>query len=300
LNKRKFKKGSAFEKRQNKMGYLFMLPWIIGFIIFTALPFAATIVLSFTEIKQNVTGFDISFVGTANYKSAFFTNTSFTPALVEFLWMIIPYTLLIVVISFVLAFLLNRIKVFKSALRTIYFLPVIVLSGPVMYQLMDAGQSANEETTRLIYDNIILDMIENFSPYIANALIGICENLSVILWFTGIPIVLFINGLQKINPSMYEAAKIDSANSWQILWKITMPMIRNTALVCSVFTIAQLGSMDSVNPVLALIKEATANTSGGFGFAATYSWIYSLLVLVIIGLAFLLLRERKNTERHVK
>ena len=288
------------EQRQNRTGYLFMLPWIIGFVIFTAIPFMITIYLSFTEVKQNVTGFDITFIGMENYRAAFFTNTSFTPALVEFFWMIIPYTLLIVVIAFLLAFLLNKITFLKSTFRTIYFLPVIVLSGPVMYQLMDAGNSSAEGATRLVYDNFILDMIENYSPYFADILVGICENLSIILWFTGIPIVLFINGLQKINPSMYEAAKIDSANGWQILWKITMPMIRSTALISTIFTIAQLGAMDSVNPVLALIKEATANTNGGFGFAATYAWVYSVLVLVIIGLAFLILRERKQTERHVR
>jgi len=276
-----------------------MMPWIIGFILFTAIPFLITIYLSFTEVKQNVTGFHITFVGLDNYRSAFFTNTSFTPALAGFLTMIIPYTVMIVILSFLLAFLLNQITVLKSLLRTIYFLPVIVLSGPVMYQLMDSGSNGSEESTRLIYDNFIMDMIVSYSPSLADLLIGLFENLSIILWFTGIPIILFINGLQKINPSMYEAAKIDSANGWQILWKITIPIIRPTALIATIFTIAQLGAMDSMNPVLALIKEATANTSGGFGFAATYAWIYSFLVLLIIGVAFLFFKEKKKAERHV-
>lgn len=127
----------------------------------------------------------------------------------------------------------------------------------------------------------------------ADAMVSLFDNLSIILWFAGIPIVLFINGLQKINPSLYEAAKIDSATNWQILWKITMPIIRPTALIVTVFTIVQLGAMDTINPVLVMIKERTANTSGGFGYAATISWIYSLIVLVIIGLSFVLFLEKK-------
>ena len=144
-----------------------------------------------------------------------------------------------------------------------------------------------------LYHSFLIRMIESYSPMAADAMVSLFDNLSIILWFAGIPIVLFINGLQKINPSLYEAAKIDSATNWQILWKITMPIIRPTALIVTVFTIVQLGAMDTINPVLVMIKERTANTSGGFGYAATISWIYSLIVLVIIGLSFVLFREKK-------
>lgn len=285
-------KSKSFQKRQDKCGYLFMLPWIVGFIIFTMIPFVMTIYLSFTEVKQDIRGFDISFVGISNYKQAFFVNTDFTPALVSFLGMIIPYTLVIVIMAFILAMMLNSIVRGKSLFRTIYFLPVVVLSGPVMYQLMNLEPEVEGQVNQL-YHSFLIRMIESYSPMAADAMVSLFDNLSIILWFAGIPIVLFINGLQKINPSLYEAAKIDSATNWQILWKITMPIIRPTALIVTVFTIVQLGAMDTINPVLVMIKERTANTSGGFGYAATISWIYSLIVLVIIGLSFVLFREKK-------
>ena len=69
-------------------------------------------------------------------------------------------------------------------------------------------------------------------------------------------------------------------------------------LIVSIFTIVQLGAMDNINPVLTQIKEKTANTSGGFGYAATLSWVYSLIVLAIIGLTFLLFKERKSKVTH--
>ena len=287
----------SFQKRQDKYGYIFMAPWILGFIIFTFIPFVMTAYLSLTDVKQDIRGFNISFVGIKNYREAFLVDTNFTPALVEFLAMIIPYTIVIVIMAFILAMMLNSITKGKSLFRTIYFLPVVVLSGPVMYQLMNL-EPAIEGQVNPLYYTFVIRMIYSYSELAADAMVSLFDNLSIILWFTGIPIVLFINGLQKINPSLYEAARIDSATSWQILWKITIPIIRPTALIISVFTIVQLGAMDNINPVLTQIKEKTANTSGGFGYAATLSWVYSLIVLLIIGVTFLLFKEKKIKETH--
>ena len=295
----KNRKLKTYKEKQNRNGYMFMLPWIIGFIIFTAIPFLATIYLSFSEVRQTVLGFEIKFVGFDNYIMTFFENVEFVPALIDFLGMVIPYTFVIVIISFILAYLLNRITFLRGILRTIYFLPVIIMSGPVMYQLIDSSSGGSAgEATREFTDIFILQMIENYSPRLADILISVFDELSTILWFTGIPIILFINGLQKINSNLYEAAQIDSANAWQILWKITVPIIKPIALVVTVFTIAQLGTF-TTNPVYTLIKTATDNTSGGLGIAATYAWIYSLIVLAIIGIAFLLFRGSKKVGRHV-
>lgn len=294
---RKKRKLKTFQQRQNKLGYLFMSPWILGFLVFTLFPFVATIYLSFTDVKSTILGFEISFVGLENYFTAFFKNTEFVPALLAFLAMIIPYTFVIVIVSFILAYLLNKIIKGKGIFRTIYFLPVIIMSGPVMYQILDSDAPGGMVETFREYSSLfVMQMIASYSQQFANLLIDVFEQLSIILWFTGIPIVLFINGLQKINASLYEAAKIDSANSWQIMWKITIPIIKPIALMVTIFTIAQLGTYDT-NPVYALIKTATNNTSGGLGFAATYAWIYSLVVLVIIGLAFLIFKDSKRVRR---
>lgn len=294
---KKKKRKSSFQRRQNRFGYLFMAPWIVGFVVFALIPFFMTFYLSFTDVKQDINGFTISFAGIKNYREAFLVNPDFTINLGSFLAMILPYTVIIVIMSFILAMMLNAIQKGKSVFRTIYFLPVVVLSGPVMYQLMDLTTEAEGQTSTLEY-TFVVRMIASYSPKIAEVLVGLFENLSTILWFTGIPIVLFINGLQKINPSMFEAARIDSATSWQILWKIIIPIIRPTALIVTIFTIVQLGAMDNINAVLEQIQEMTNNTAGGLGYAAALSWIYSIIILVIIGLAALLFRERKTKIKH--
>lgn len=291
----------SYEKRQNRLGYGFMLPWIIGFTVFTLIPFGATIALSFCNVSTNVTGYDISFAGWSNYYTAFFRNTEFVPALLAFVAMVVPYTFVIIIVSFFLAYLLNKIQVGKGLMRTIYFLPVIIMSGPVMSQILDQADEAVQmaQGTGGGYDGVfILEMIRSYSPQIARFMGDIFDQLTMILWFTGIPIVLFVSGLQRINGSLYEAAKIDMANEWQILWKITIPMIKPTALVATIFTIAQLGTYDT-SAIYALIKTATGNTNGGFGFAATYSWIYCIIVLIIIGLGCLIFKERQPRRRDI-
>lgn len=292
---------SSYEKRQNRLGYAFMLPWIIGFLIFTLIPFVATIVLSFCNVSTNITGYDISFAGGSNYYTAFFKNTEFIPALGEFIAMAVPYTFVIIIVSFVMAYLLNKIEVGKGLMRTIYFLPVIIMSGPVMSQILDKADDAVQMAQGMQggYDGVfILEMIRSYSPQIARFMEGVFDQLTMILWFTGIPIVLFVSGLQRINISLYEAAKIDMANEWQILWKITIPMIKPTVLVATIFTIAQLGTYDT-SAIYSLIKTATSNTNGGFGFAATYSWIYCIVVLIMIGLACLIFKERQPRRRDI-
>lgn len=295
----KKKKGSSFEKRQNKQGYFFMLPWIIGFIAFTAIPFVATIYLSFHDVKQTVLGFQMKWIGMGNYLMAFFENTEFVPAMISFLLMIIPYTFVIVILSFILAYLLNRVSFLRGLLRTIYFLPVIIMSGPVMTQLIDSRSIESEvDDISTFLDIFIFQMIVAYSPQFAEILFNIFQQLSTILWFTGIPIILYINGLQKINYNLYEAAQIDSANAWQILWKITIPIIKPIVLVVTIFTIANLGTVSSINRVYELIGKATENTSGGLGIAATYAWIYSLVVLLLIGIVYLLFRNKGKERRH--
>ena len=297
-NRKKRRKGSYMARKQNRLGYFFMSPWILGFVAFTLIPFIMTIILSFCSVSSTIKGYELSFIGLDNYYTAFFRNTEFVPALVSFLGMVIPYTFIIIVVSFILAYLLNKIKVGRTIMRIIYFLPIIILSGPVMSQILDSADEAItlSQGVSAVYRSIwIFRILYNYSPSFTIFLEEIFDQLSMILWFTGIPIVLFISTLQRINSSLYEAARIDGATEWQILWKVTVPMAKPTALVASIFTIVQLGAYDT-SDIYSLIKTATNNTANGLGYAATYAWLYGVTVLLVIGVAFLIFREKKVKE----
>jgi ABC-type sugar transport system permease subunit len=278
--------------RQNFQAYMFLLPWLIGFVLFTIVPFFYTIYLSFFVVTQTGLGYEREFIGLGNYIVALFENTEFVPALFEFILVEITYVPTIVILSFILGLLLNRELKFRAGFRTIFFLPVIVLSGSAMDQLVATGSTALSDFD----NNIIFEMVHSYSPFLADIMLGLFTNFTMVLWFTGIPIILFINALQKINKSLFEAAKIDGATSWQILWKITIPIIKPTALVSAIFTIVQIG-MYNINPVYGIIRAKMYEIGGGLGLASALTWVYSFVVIIFVGVAFLLLgNKEKKTE----
>lgn len=291
---KKSKKIKGFKEISNRAGYKFFMPWLIGFIIFTAFPFVYTIYLSFSSVRLTVLGWETTFNGIANYVTALLRNTSYTPALVQFFLAEVIYVPVIITVALILAILMNGDFKFRTLFRVIYFLPVIVISGSVMTQLMSTG-SVQIGNVRGVF---IFQILESYSPILADLVIFLFNNFAIVLWFSGIPIVLFLNGLQKINTQLFEAAQIDGATGWQILWKITLPIIRPIILVSTIFTIVQLG-MFPINPVYGMIQNAIFDTVAGLGLASAYAWIYSFLVLILLGVAFLLLKDHSKDYAYV-
>lgn len=275
------------------LGYSFMLPWIIGFLVFTALPFFYTIYLSMFNVEFTVRGWELTWNSFDNYAIAFLRNTEFIPALIDFVIYQIAYVPVIIVISFILAWMLNQRIKFRAGFRLIYFLPVIIMSGSVMQQLMDTGNT----NLGSIQGSFIYKIILNYSVFLAQAMDYLFENFTMVLWFTGIPIILMISGLSKINTSLYEAAKIDGASTWQVLWKITLPQMKHFILVSTIFTIVQLG-MYSLNPIYQMIRDAIYNTTEGLGLASSFSWIYTVVVLLIVLIAFTIFRDREGKKKN--
>jgi len=285
---KKKKKASKLTRSSNKAAYMFLLPWLIGFILFVAYPFFYTIYLSFFYVVRDITGWTYEWIGFGNYEMAFFRNTSFNPLILDFVIVELTYVPAILVLSLILSLLLNTNIKFRAGFRMIYFFPVVVLSGPVMTQLINSDSTTTIDVTEII----VFRMIENFSPFLADMIGGIFNNFTLILWFTGIPIILFMNGLQKMNSQLYEAAQIDGANSWQILWKITLPNLKSTALVVAIFSVVQI-AIFPVNPIYTFVVDTiTSNYVKGLGFAGAIVLIYSVIVLIFVGIVFILLRDR--------
>lgn len=286
-------------QKQNLTAYLFLLPWLIGFITFTILPFFYTIGLSFYDVQRTGLGYEFTMVKFQNYILTLFESKEYLPALINFIFIELTYVPTIIILSFILAILLNRKIKFRAGFRTIFFLPVIVLSGTVIDKFVNVGASE----LRDFRTNVIFQMLNNYSEFAANLMLQLFNNFSMVLWFTGIPIILFINGLQKINRSLFEAAKIDGATSWQILWKITIPIIKPTALIATIFTIVQLGLYDikplfglATTSVFDLIRTQMYNTAGGLGLASAYTLIYTLVVMVFVFAGMFLLGEKKDKK----
>ena len=109
----------------------------------------------------------------------------------------------------------------------------------------------------------------------------------MILWYSGVQIIVYLAGLQKIDKSMYEAARIDGASRWQILWKITMPVLAPLTLVNIVYTIVTLSTF-ATSPIIQKILVDMYRPERGLGYASALAWIYFLAILIVIGIFVLI------------
>ena len=283
------KKKRTRARKHNVIAYTLLSPWLLGSLIFVVYPILSIIYMSFNNVYNDSLGWNYDFIGFNNYVYAF-TNPAFYQAALEFILTIATYLPVIIIASLLIARLLITDVKGKSFFRVVFFIPVLLLSNNIMNMFADV--TASSSLILESSENFIISMINSYSPFLSELLVNIFADLISILWFTGIPIILFINALQRIDVSTYEAAKVDGATPWQILWKVTLPNMKSTAVVVSVFSIVQLGSF-TLNPLYDLLEQSLGGISANVGLSATYAFSYSLIVFLFIGLVVLLLREKK-------
>ncbi|WP_311772228.1 carbohydrate ABC transporter permease [Listeria booriae] len=270
----------AFLKRRNRdnVGYLFILPWIVGFLIFTAFPIIYSIYLSFFKVTITTRGIKTVFVKFQNFQQAFTGDIDFLNKVWTFTKEIFIAVPLIVILALIIAILLNQDIKFRGFFRTIFFLPVIIASGPVLTKLMGQGITS----IPAVKESFIYQMaLDNSDFFLAPVLIYILDNTIVLLWFSGVQILIFIAALQKMDPQAYEAAKIDGASTWEIFWKITLPSLYPMIFVNIIYTTVMY-SVSTLNPVIDHIKVNMFKLQSGFGYSSALSWIYFVIISLIL------------------
>ncbi len=294
---KKQKKLAGLQRRKAVSGYLFIMPFIIGFLAFMVKPFFQSLYMSFSNVEISPQGINPVWNGIANYVRAFTIDTEFNRFLTEELGKMVVNTLAIMVFSFFVALILNQKFKGRAFVRAIFFLPVIVSSGVILgieydNTLLSSMQEIIEETDA---GPSITDAIENIlitSGIGANAfqvVFDIVDGIYDVAIASGIQIIIFLSGLQTIPESMYEAAEIEGCSAWESLWKITFPMISSLLLVNLVYTIVDF-FMRSDNQIMEKISD-TMITDLNYGFASAMAWIYFVIVIAIIGVSSLLLSK---------
>lgn len=270
----------AFLKGRSKdsVGYLFILPWIVGFLVFTAFPIIYSIYLSFFKVTITTKGIQTVFVKFQNFQQAFTGDIDFLNEIWRFTKEIFIAVPLIVILALIIAILLNQDIKFRGFFRTIFFLPVIIASGPVLQKLMGQGVTSIPG----VQESFIYQMAaENSDFFLAPTLMYILDNTVVLLWFSGVQILIFIAALQKMDPQAYEASKIDGASTWEIFWKITLPSLYPMIFVNIIYTTVMY-SVSTLNPVIDHIKVNMFKLQSGFGYSSALSWIYFVIISLIL------------------
>lgn len=305
----KYKKNSTSAKRENMLGYLFLSIWAIGFVAFTLIPIIYIILMCFNNITYTNEGYTPlfeftfkdgfsfpSFVGVDNFETLFLSNYEFMfTQLPQFFRSLLFYVPIVVFIGFVLAMLLNTKIRGRTLFRIIYFLPVVIVSGPVL-EMLNGSNTSGRSSIRLTLDgSSVAKILESISPKALTYANEVFQNFIIILWMTGVPIVLFISALQKINRQLYEAAEIDGANKWQMLWTITFPLIKSVLMIVCLFTIMQVTTINVafVNPINDWLNRRMSDMTSNLGVVAVAAWCQTIVVLVFVLASFLLFRERE-------
>lgn len=297
-NKQKIKPG-RLAKREAITGLLFVSPWIIGALIFLAYPLITSFWYALNNIRITPKGKNFTFLGYGNFTQILFSDADFPMQLIDYLTSTIISVPVIVVFALIIAMMLNQKIKARGFFRLIFFLPVIIVSGPILGMLTEQGAGS----ITAIDTQAISTAIHGFLPYsLAEPISEIFENMVTILWYSGVPILIFLSALQKIDRSMYEAAQIDGGSGWECFWKITLPMIKPMILLNCVYTVVFI-SNNNQNSIIELIKASMFSgiKEKGYGYASAMAWLYSVVVLLIVGLFALLFLAKKDIyEKQVK
>ncbi len=273
-------------------GFAFLTPWLIGFLLFAVYPIFLSIRLSLNEVSISSTeGMQFAWKGFDYYYEALRVDTTFITVLGSNVLFICCATPIILVFSLIIAILLNKEFPGRTFFRVLFFFPVIIMSGSVIQELL--GSYTIDFATM---SDTVYNFLNALPPVLQKPIFFALENLVLILWFSGVQILLFLASLQKVSPSVYEAASIDGAGAWEKFWKITLPHVKPMILLNAVYTVMEIANY-SGNEVIHKISSHMFEVNRPFSFSAAMSWIYFLVVCGILLVIVVLFGGREKREK---
>lgn len=287
---------SRLKKRKGRWGYLFILPWLLGFTLFFLFPAFESLYYSLNSLKMSANGFTANWVGLDNYAFMLLRDAKFLPLLTDELIEMAYRVPLITILSLFIAVLLNRPFKGRTFFRSVFFLPVIITSGVVYVMLqgiINSNTLSGTQNAYIFQSQGLADVMRSagrLSAGLIGSISGLVNRVFSILMECGVQILLFLSGLQKIPVSTYEASVIEGAGAWDNFWRITLPLSLPIMLLNVVYTIIDsfmaYGTENAGNQVMAAIYRTGFGRQFQFGLAASMSWLYTLLIALMLGIAF--------------
>jgi multiple sugar transport system permease protein len=278
---------SPMRRREAIEGYLYLLPWLVGYVAFGGGPILASAYLSLT--KYNVL-LPPQFIGLHNYVYALTKDDLFIPAIVKTFYYAILVVPLAIILSLAIALLLNQKLVGTAFWRTMFFLPTLtpVVAAALLWRWMlnpDVG---------LV--NFLLGIVGIQGPGWLTSVEWAIPSLALIgLWTSvgGAQMIIFLAGLQNVPHELIEAAHIDGAGAWTRFWHVTLPMVTPTiffnlvlGIIFSLRTfdvafVATNGGPARATWFISIHIYQNAFVSFDMGYASALSWMFFIILLVV-------------------
>ncbi len=300
--KKRRKKVHSLEKKTARGGYLFTLPFIIGFIVIYLPVVFESFLYSVTTIERINAGesYQLIWAGLANYREALFSDPNYVQILTAGLQQLVLDVPAILIFSLFIAVLLNQKIVGRAAFRAIFFVPVILSTGLIAqidtsntslmsYMSDTEGIGTNAAKTTSVAEIVsAMDIEYLFSNMkigggMAKYVSSILNNIYNIVNRSGVQMLIFLAGLQSISPAIYESCNVEGASAWETFWKITFPMISPMILVNFIYTIIDAFT-SSTNSVMSYINQVYGE-AGKDTLSVAMAWIYFAIVIVFVLLA---------------
>ena len=279
------KKRLTMENKREIVGFVFISPWIIGFLMFFLSPIINSLLFSFQHVTLEEGRLNRPWAGLMYYGNAFISDEKFLPNLYASFQNLLIEVPIILIFSLFIAILLNQQFKGRGFLRCMFFLP-LMLSSTVLLSIIngDAVQGVGEASSVYLATSTSMDQILlqiGLPLKIINYLTSIIDRIFSITWQSGVQILLFLTALQSIPVSLQEAANVEGATSWEYFWKITVPMISPIILVNLIYTIIDTFTSYSNGLMRYIIDEAGQLR---YSYSSAMTWIYFVAICLIMGL----------------
>lgn len=297
-------KGISYRTKRKINGFIFVLPFVIGFITFFLMPLANTVYYSFNKIGvADQGGMTFEWVGIKNYIDLFTTEVTtdsqtmarlFTEQNLHML-LSVP---LIVIFSLFMALLANQKFKGRAIVRLLFFLPIILGIDVVVDMLtMTTGTESLDTGSNLLsgsYVTLFLVRVLNVPRRILYPIMNYVSNIFELISQAGVQTLVYLTALQSISPSLYEVAKMEGATAYETFWKVTIPSIIHITFFMVIYTVVDIFLSS------AIAEEAYnfAFTQSKIGVGSALSVVYILNVVLVLLLVFLLMGKvvKKNAK----
>ena len=296
--KTKKRKVASLDKKKARAGWVFVLPFVIGFVLVYLPIIWNSIFMSFHSLHI-VTGggYTLEFVGLENYSDALFEDPLFVQTLIQGLKELAFDVPAILIFSLFMAVLLNQKMAGRAVFRAIFFIPVILSTGimesiegqNILGTMMEGSDSIDGSEQSAASEIVSVMDIERlfYSMKIGKELVEyvvkMINEIYDIVNRSGVQMLIFLAGLQSISPAIYEACRIDGCTAWETFWKITFPMISPMILVNAVYTIIDSFTTDS-NSVMKYINSVYQGSDGQV-LSSAMAWMYFIIVMLMLAVA---------------
>ena len=292
----------TLRQRENVFGYIFILPFIVGFILFILAPIVQSVIYSLNDIKMEASGIKLTYIGAKTTHRA--REHRLRPHARQTTGRMLNNVFWILVFSFFAASLLNQRFKGRLLARTVFFLPVVVSAGIVLHldqtdyltgvAYDTVSTAAQVPGTSFLSGQLLIGFLMQLRIPVRflNFVAGAVDMIPEIINASGVQILVFLAGLQSVPSSLYEASEVEGATGWENFWMITFPMLSPLIVTNIVYTIVDF-FISPTNEIVQLIRNTTFS-GRGFGASSAMMWIYfgtiAVILAIVMGIASRLVR----------